>query len=506
MHELKHRHILRHGRRRLTGIALLWSIVGLTGPVLYAQASPPQQEAGSMSSSDQTEQSTNRQASRIQPWSRDRRYWQYQGRPILLIGASNEDNLFNHPDLPPDGLEAHLDAIAQAGANYIRNTMSSRDEGNVWPFERDPDSGLYDLRRPGEAYFQRFKALLDATAQRRIIVQIEVWDRFDYARQPWQSNPFNPKNNINYDSKQSGLAQRIDSHPGRRENAFFRSIPALENNRTILPFQQAHVQRMIELSLDYDHVLYCVSNETNDSEAWSIYWAEFIRRVAAEQGKGIELTEMWDDHNVVGPMHARTYDHPQLYSFVDVSQNSHQVGQAQWDKLQAARERVADPPRPVNSVKTYGGKHGGGPVEGQHKLWRNILGGAASSRYHRPGGGMGFNDITAAHLRSLRMVEQQVDLFQAEPANALLSDRQDDEAYLAASPGQSYALYYPDGGSVVVDTGGAGQWMVRWLDVRAAAWRGPATRVSAGGKLRLSAPGAGPWAAVLLKPTDPAGQ
>ena len=28
-----------------------------------------------------------------------------------------------------------------------------------------------------------------------IVVQIELWDRFDFAREPWQDNPFNPKNN-----------------------------------------------------------------------------------------------------------------------------------------------------------------------------------------------------------------------------------------------------------------------------------------------------------------------
>ena len=33
------------------------------------------------------------------------------------------------------------------------------------------------------------------------------------------------------------------------------------------------------------------------------------------------------------------------------------------------------------------------------------------------------------------------------PANELLSDRAENEAYLAARPGQAYALYFTDGGS-----------------------------------------------------------
>ena len=66
------------------------------------------------------------------------RYWQYDGRPTLLLGGSIEDNLFQIPDLGE-----HLDTLVAAGGNYVRCTMSSRDEGNVWPFAKSGD--LYDL-------------------------------------------------------------------------------------------------------------------------------------------------------------------------------------------------------------------------------------------------------------------------------------------------------------------------------------------------------------------------
>lgn len=436
---------------------------------------------------------------RIRPYEANPVYWQFRGRPMLLIGASNQDNLFNHPQLPPAGLEAHLDRMVEVGGNYVRNTMSSRDEGNVWPFHRQTD-GLYDLRKPGEEYWERFSRFLDMTARRGIIVQIEVWDRFDYAREPWQSNPFNPANNVNYTADTSGLPERIDSHPGRRENPFFRSIPELEDNALIRPFQEAHVRRLLEISLAHDHVLYCVSNETNDSEQWSRYWARFIRERAEEAGRKIELTEMWDAWDLRDAMHERTFDHPDLYSFVDVSQNSHQLGQKQWDNLQWVRERVADPPRPVNNVKTYGGNHGGGPEEGQHKLWRNVLGGTAASRYHRPGGGIGLNEVTEAHLRSLNMVLQEIDIFAAEPRNDLLSDRESDEAYLAAEPGRRYALYFPDGGEVKLDLSDAGDDLqLRYLDVLKSRWSGDWKPVSSQQLLKLKTPGHGPWAAVVNK-------
>ncbi len=435
---------------------------------------------------------------RIRPYETNPVYWQYQGKPMLLIGASNEDNLFNHPELPPSGLADHLDRLVNAGGNYVRNTMSSRDEGNVWPFHRQED-GLYDLRQPSREYWQRFTEFLEMTAERNMIVQIEVWDRFDYARQPWQDNPFNPKNNANYTAQQSGLPERIDSHPGSRENPFFHSIPELQNNTAILPFQQAHVQKMLEISLQHSHVLYCISNETNDSEQWSRYWAKFIRQQAQQAGKAIELTEMWDAWDLSSDMHRRTFDHPDLYSFVDLSQNSHQIGQKQWDNLQLARRLVADPPRPVNSVKTYGGNHGGGPVEGQHKLWRNILGGTASSRYHRPGGGIGLNEVTEAHLRSLNMALEHLDIFKAEPNNHLLRERQDDEAYVAAVPGQQYVIYFPNGGDVRLDLKDADAALqVRWLEVLQSRWVGEWEEIAEDDFARLKTPGDGPWVAVLV--------
>ncbi len=452
-------------------------------------------------------------ANRIQPWRDDPRYWQHRGRPVLLIGASNEDNLFNHPDLEPDGLAAHLDRMRAVGGNYVRNTMSSRDVGNLWPHARDAGSGLYDLRQFDPGYWQRFADFLDMTAARGIVVQIEVWDRFDYAREPWDDNPFNPKNNVNYTTAESGLPEAIATHPGQRENPFFRTIPELEDNGLLLPYQQALVRKLLDISLPHDHVLYCVSNETNDSEAWSAYWARFIRVEARARGLGVEVTEMWDAHDLRDAMHARTFDHPELYSFVDVSQNSHQRGQAQWDNLQWLRQHLADRPRPINSVKMYGGNHGGGPIEGQHKLWRNILGGTATARYHRPGGGMGLNDVTAAHLKSLSMALEVVDIFAVEPANELLAHHEPDEAYLAAQSGSQYLLYFPHGGAVDVDMrNAAGTFRLRWLEVLTSRW-GEQVPVAGGGFVRLATPAmgnlpdsvaanvsaAGPWAAVLVR-------
>src|SRR5690554_7861349 len=61
----------------------------------------------------------------IQPWKDNPRFWQYKGRPLMLLGGSNDDNLFQWPS---DMLIPHLEDRKSVGANYVRNTMSDRSD------------------------------------------------------------------------------------------------------------------------------------------------------------------------------------------------------------------------------------------------------------------------------------------------------------------------------------------------------------------------------------------
>ena len=93
---------------------------------------------------------------RIQIYQANPRYWQYKSKPVLLLGGSVEDNLFQIPDL-----EEHLDLLASVGGNYVRCTMSCRDPGNVWPFAQV--GGLYDLDRWNAEFWWRFSTFLQLT-------------------------------------------------------------------------------------------------------------------------------------------------------------------------------------------------------------------------------------------------------------------------------------------------------------------------------------------------------
>ena len=450
---------------------------------------------------------------RIQPYAENPRYWQYKGKPVLLLGGSDDDNLFQWTG---KRLTDQLDLLKSVGGNYVRNTMSSRDEGNVWPFARK--GRKYDLGRPSDEYWECFENLLKLASERDTIVQIELWDRFDFASymQSWSRNPYNPRNNINYTAAESGLKDVIRTHPSRRENAFFRSVPALENNRVVLRYQQAQVDKMLAISLRYGNVLYCMDNETNESQEWGAYWSHYIRKKAAEAGVEAHTTEMWDHpRDLLHEHHKRTYDHPETYSFCDVSQNNSNRGQTHWDNLERVRAYVK-PPRPLNNVKIYGsdevylksppgardgvGGRYGRTRDAVERFWRNVFGGMATSRFHRPPSGLGLGETAQANIRSMRMLTAEMDVFTCEPHSGLLSDRKPNEAYCLANPGKEYAVYFPSGGQVGLDLSHAtGKLTAKWLDIARSRWTRNDT-LQGGGTVALSPQAEGHWVVWISRP------
>ena len=437
-------------------------------------------------------------ANRIRPWAKRPTYWQFRGEPVLLLGGSVEDNLFQVPDLA-----AHLDLLRSAGGNYVRCTMSSRAAGNVWPFARR-DDGLYDLDRPNEEYWRRFEEFLKLTGERDVIVQIELWATFDYYRENWAVSPWNPANNVNYSADETGLPTEVPTHPIKTGNSFFRTTPEEDDQQIVLAHQRAFVDRVCSAAMKYGHVLYCMDNETSVSARWGAYWSARVKARAAEAGVNVETTEMWDPHELDHEMHARTFDHPETYSFVDVSQNNHQVGRRHYDALLAARRRVlaSGRPRPMNNVKVYGadtGPHGSGD-NGLGRFWRDIFAGCASARFHRPPSGHGLSEIARAHIRSARMLTDALGVVESEPADEALTRRDDREAYCLAHPAGRWALFFPDGGDVDLDTSAAGgkPLTIRWLDIAKSEWLEPAEAIRDG---QLKTPAPGYWAA-LLEPLD----
>lgn len=114
----------------------------------------------------------------------------------------------------------------------------------------------------------------------------------------------------------------------------------------MLHYQRRFVNKLLDHALQYPNVLYCIDNETSGEEAWAIYWAEFIRARAEQEGKLVNLTEMWDDWDLRQEEHRRTLDHPERFDFIDVSQNNHQRNETHWRNFLWVRDYIEDHPRP----------------------------------------------------------------------------------------------------------------------------------------------------------------
>lgn len=440
----------------------------------------------------------------LQPWDKNPTYWSYLDEPVLLLGGSDDDNLFQWPE---QDLIGHLDRLKHAGGNVIRNTMSDRkDKGfEVYPFPQKGD-GRYDLTQWNEEYWNRFERLLRETAKRDIIVQIEIWDRFDFTDlrdcDRWQIHPYNPKNNVNYTYEQSGFVERYPDHPGTNKQPFFYTTPKQRDNQVVLQYQQRFVNKILDHSLKYDHVLYCIDNETKAEEEWGRYWATFIKNRAEKAGINVCVTEMWDAWNLDSEEHKQTFDHPEYYDFVDVSQNNHNKGEKHWDNFLYVKSYLSKQPRPMNTTKTYGAsgnKFGHSDQDGIERFWRHLLAGAASIRFHRPVSGLGLNDKAVACIQAARKLESKIQLWFFEPANELLSNREENEAYLAAHIGESYALYFPAGGEIQIDvSANQGPMAIHWINIDSGEW-GPTEHRQGGAGIDVVAPDSGNWAAVILE-------
>lgn len=440
----------------------------------------------------------------IKPYKDNPRYWQYKGEPVLLLGGSKTDHIFLLEDL-----EEHLDEIVSVGGNYVRNTMSQREELDLKAHKRLAN-GKFDLRQWNPTYWNRFSNCLKWCSQRNIIIQIEVWDRFDYAQEHWQISPWRPANNVNYTSEQSGLANAYPAPAWRDRQPFFHTMATMSRYEkqydVVRQFQEKFVARMLSYSLKYPNVLYCMNNETSTPQEWGQYWMKFIKKTAAEKGVEVYVTDMFDD--VWKPQSSdklrQAFDNPQLYPFIDISQvNSRTFNEAHWNNLMWIMDRAKKHPRPLNNTKIYSAGQttwgSGTPKDGVERFWRDLIAGSASCRFHRPGGGIGLNDTAKACILSARKAENVVKFWQVRPRMDLLSNREEDEAYLAAEPRKKYVLYFTDGGSVGLNLkGGRDRFQLRWINVRTGNWADKKT-ITGGKVVTINAPDKGPWVAAIVR-------
>ena len=413
----------------------------------------------------------------IRPYRNNPWYWEYRGEPVMLVGASDRDNLWQWTG---DVLTGHLDRMKAVGGNYVRNTMSDRNDGDTYAAKRLPD-GKYDITRWNDEYWNKLKFFLEETHKRDIIVQLTLWDWFDlsgddvYGR--FRLHPLNPENNINWE-------------PGTITNAWdYYGGSLANNNKEALDYQHRFIDKLISVTSQYGHVLYNIGNESGLGVDWDIYWGEYIKEAARNHGRDIYITTMLfaPDATV-----RRVMNNNHVFSFADVSQNNQDalgpMGKKHWENLLFWRKMIAmgdHGPMPLNNEKVYGNGVGTNTAAGTEKeaverFWRNIFGGAASTRFHRPahrGGdfywGIGLSERAEQTLRAVNMFLDEFDIFNAEPYEAFSTVGNSVDSYCMANLGKEYAVYFPGGRATVhLDP-----WVhvervsVKWLDIAALTWR-----------------------------------
>jgi len=477
----------------------------------------------------------------IKPYTKNPGYWEYLGKPLLLFGGSDCDNIFQWVG---DGtkLTDHLDLLSSCGGNYIRCTISSRaytPKGYRWdllPYPFAKVNGKYNLKQWDDVYWNKLRMFLHETKKRSIIVQLEIWDRWNESGDStrpgngWYDSPWNPNNNVTYDWSDSPLLK-----PGGTSfyNAFH--MAAVARDKVLLPLQQCFVRKILDEVIDggFDHVLFQVDNESGIGDETlepDPYWARFMREYARTKGCADVYVCTSRRFHWPAPYQTKNFQdwgNPEVrvplmnpaFNFSDISQNNGTSGQMHYDNILWYRSRVlASGIRPINNVKCYhfnwpiGGSFGrdrASPtdVEAGSKFWRAVFAGSASIRFHRhtptrPAGlreGFGLAFEGQRHLRSMREFLDAVHIFRMNPRNDLLSQRVTNEAYCLAEPGLQYAVFFTgDGdGRVEIELIASGRsFELRWLDVATSCWGKRAT-ISSRRDHILRAPGSGHWVAVL---------
>jgi hypothetical protein len=472
----------------------------------------------------------------IEIYPKNRSYWQYDGKPVMLLGGTDDEALFHWAGNMELLLE-QLDLLVSCGGNYVRCTMSVRRGDNpIYPVREQPyvrlKNGKYDLDTWNPEFWRRFRVFLEQCKKRDIIVQIELWATHDLVHLRsdtpgvWPTHPLNPKNNINYGFHPETVFPRRSR--GSMNDAFYQTIPALKHDQTVLKYQQTFVDKVLSYALSFNNVLYCVDNEQRPQHPyqWGHYWAKYIQNRAKQQGKTVYVSEMHRDfktprdkslsrtERMVGGKFAYVFDYPQIFPFLELSETSTRFSDYDelWRNLEVIRKYTSKFPRPMTNVKVYGGGDKSTFRKRRptiHRFCELVCAGRSAVRFHRPvrGGenGMGLNPAAQACLKAVRRFCDLVEPWRCTPNLDLLRNREDNEAYMLANPGVVYGILmtgsYGDG-MVRLDTCNySGAYTLTWINLETGQSL-KAESVTVADEIDIKAPAKGSkygWLAALVK-------
>lgn len=141
----------------------------------------------------------------------------------------------------------------------------------------------------------------------------------------------------------------------------------------------------------------------------------------------------------------------------------------------------------------------GRPEQNRRAWWAAYLGGGVWEAHVRPpyDRPMSTWDAVWTQLGGTRAFMETLPFWEMEPSNALVEAR---KAFCLAKPGQTYALYLPEGGEVAIELPSGAEYDVAWWNPangRTGRFQGEACVT--GGPQRFAAPGKGDWALRVTK-------
>lgn len=188
-------------------------------------------------------------------------YFEFRGRPIVLVGSSEHYGSLIHLDF--DYLR-YLDETRACGLNLVRiftgtylendgafgiteNTLAPGAGRFLAPWKRSTTPGAadgghkFDLNQWNPAYFYRLRDLVAAAAERDIVVEVTLFGAM-YDDTLWDISPMNAANHIN------GVGA------GGRASCY-------STNSDLLPYQKALAAKCAIELRDFDNVILEICNE-----------------------------------------------------------------------------------------------------------------------------------------------------------------------------------------------------------------------------------------------------
>jgi hypothetical protein len=198
-----------------------------------------------------------------------------------------------------------------------------------------------------------------------------------------------------------------------------------------------------------------------------------------------------------------TIEHPEQYSFCDVSNQNSQKGHVHYLAGMFIRDGLVanNSQRPMTCTKIYGGdlpfEWSGDRRDGVERFWRDLFCGMAALRFHRPPIGIGLNEMAQKQLQSVRLLEKEFDFFTCEPDDNLFFQKSDDQIYALKNKSNCVALCFVRGGKATINMSDFASTNVniKWLNPAEAAWQN--VDQNTGEPLEIEAPDSHLWICLL---------